>query len=435
MEVDKLLIVAHPDDEILWGGGNLLSQSGWFVLCSSHVNDPVRSLEFYSTMSYCNVTRYMMFNVEDTYTEDPLEADRLYDGSTFDKALQELSRKEWKVVLTHNEKGEYGHEHHKKVHRMVKKYFSSPSFFEINEKLSSSLLEHKRNSLLYYRKTQDICKKIFNKQGNLLRNAEKKFFFEEKIYVDLKREIPSFIHQIWFGNPLASNTIRYNLMNNVKDIATKHGFGYKVWTNEDLTPENFPLTFEFIQIAMKTGKELEQSRFAQVADLARYEILHRFGGIYLDSLFEIGPAFLSYIHKHNKYELIVANEDPCKLNCVGAEGKKYMSNGFFASVPGCIILKRLLNYDVLENIDFSNVRINQTTGPYFFRSAMKLRDSIHVINTEKIYPFMVNDSEYRKGQPNGCITAGDKLLHDCLHKKYKKSLTVYHSGFGGSWSW
>jgi len=186
---------------------------------------------------------------------------------------------------------------------------------------------------------------------------------------------------------------------------------------------------------MKTGKELEQSRFAQVADLSRYEILHRFGGIYLDSLFEIGPAFLSYIHKHNKYELIVANEDPCKLNCVGSEGKKYMSNGFFAAVPGCIILKRLLNYDVLENIDFGDVRINQTTGPYFFRSGMKARDSIHIINTEKIYPFMVNDSEYRKGQPNGCITAGDKLLHDCLHKKYKKSLTVYHSGFGGSWSW
>jgi hypothetical protein len=66
---------------------------------------------------------------------------------------------------------------------------------------------------------------------------------------------------------------------------------------------------------------------------------------------------------------------------------------------------------------------------------MKTGDKIHVIDTEKIYPFMVNDSEYRKGSPNQCITEGDKLLHDCLHKKYPKSLTVYHSGFGGSWSW
>ncbi|NDB84328.1 MAG: PIG-L family deacetylase, partial [Alphaproteobacteria bacterium] len=43
MEVDKLLIIAHPDDEVLWGGMNLILQSGWFVICSTHLNDPVRS--------------------------------------------------------------------------------------------------------------------------------------------------------------------------------------------------------------------------------------------------------------------------------------------------------------------------------------------------------------------------------------------------------
>jgi hypothetical protein len=123
------------------------------------------------------------------------------------------------------------------------------------------------------------------------------------------------------------------------------------------------------------------------------------------------------------------------MKCVGANKNKYMSNGFFACVPGCIVLKRLLNYDVLEKIDFYNVRINQTTGPYFFRSMMKAKDKIHVIDTEKIYPFMVNASNYRPAEPNGCIVGDDKVLHDCLHKKYTNSLTVYHSGFGGSWSW
>ena len=60
MDVDKLLIVAHPDDEVLWGGINLLLQPGWFVVCASHLSDPVRSLEFYRTMSFCNVTKYVM---------------------------------------------------------------------------------------------------------------------------------------------------------------------------------------------------------------------------------------------------------------------------------------------------------------------------------------------------------------------------------------
>ena len=48
---------------------------------------------------------------------------------------------------------------------------------------------------------------------------------------------------------------------------------------------------------------------------------------------------------------------------------------------------------------------------------------------------MVNDSEYRKGAPNQCVTADNKILHDCLKKKYPTSLAVYQSGFGGSWSW
>lgn len=48
---------------------------------------------------------------------------------------------------------------------------------------------------------------------------------------------------------------------------------------------------------------------------------------------------------------------------------------------------------------------------------------------------MVNDSEYRPGEINQCISEDDKLIHDCLKKKYPKSLAVYQSGFGGSWSW
>lgn len=111
-----------------------------------------------------------------------------------------------------------------------------------------------------------------------------------------------------------------------------------------------------------------------------------------------------------------------------------MSNGFFACVPGCMILKRLLSKDSLNSINFRSVYINRTTGPYYFRSGMKPGDKIHVIATEKIYPFMVNDSEYRPGEPNLCIE-DHKVIHDCLSKKYPGSLTVYQSGFGGSWSW
>lgn len=435
MDVDKLMIIAHPDDEVLWGGMNLLLEPGWFVVCSTNASHPTRSKEFYKTMSWCNVTRYIMYDVKDEYTEEEEEADALYDDTMFEHGLRELSKHKWKLVLTHNDKGEYGHEHHRKVHRLVNKYFPQAKHFKVGPKLSPAMIKHKRETLLYYAKTQTIAKKLYDNKGNTLKLTEREHFFNETLFVSPKREIPKLIHQIWFGKALDPKSVRYHLIKKVEAEAKKNGFQYKLWTNDDMKPEMFPLTWDSIQSAIEAGEQLGQSRFAQIADLARYEILHRFGGVYLDSLFEIGKEFCDEIMKHKHSELIVANEDPCGLNCKGKNQKKYMSNGFFAAVPGCIVLKRLLHPETLRYIDYENVRVNQETGPYFFRLGMKPGDKIHVIPTEKIYPFMVNDSEYRKAEPNQCITADEKVLHDCLKKVYKNSLAVYHSGFGGSWSW
>lgn len=434
MEVDKLLIVAHPDDEVLWGGLNLMLQSGWFVVCSTNINNPVRSREFFRTMSFAAVTKFIMFDVEDRYVEEDEEADALYDGSLFERSLQELAKKEWKLVLTHNSTGEYGHAHHRKVHRMVASIFPQAKFFSGGHTISTADLGEKKELLQFYKATQDICNKIYKNKGSSLRKLEREHYFHEKPYVKYHKSVTPIIHQIWFGTPLARTSVRYNLMHGVEKIAESQGFRYKLWTNDDLTLENFPLTWYYMRTAIQTGEDMEQSRFAQVADLARYEILHRFGGVYLDSLFEIGPEFCAYIKRHSSFDIIVANEDPCELKCKSEVGK-YISNGFFACIPGCIVLKRLLHTATLEEIDFDDVHINQTTGPYFFRRGIKPRDNVHVIPTSKIYPFMVNDSEYRKGSPNQCITGDQKLLHNCLTEKYPDSLAVYHSGFGGSWSW
>jgi hypothetical protein len=434
MDVDKLLIVAHPDDDVLWGGMNLLLEPGWFVVCASHLSDPVRSLEFYKSMSFSNVTRYIMYDVKEEYTDDEDESDEQFFGTPFEKGIKDLAKHTWKLVLTHNNEGEYGHEHHRTIFKLVKKYFPQAKSFGIAERLSASQIELKRNLLVFYAKTQTICKKLLDKRTKELKVVERQHFFNEPIYVTPKREIPKLFHQIWFGKPLDKSSVRYNLMQAVKSVAEENGFVYKLWTNDDMKQEMLPIVWDYINLSIEIGEEIGQSRFAQVADLARYEILQRFGGVYMDSLFEISDEFCKYIESKNKFEIIVANEDPCELNCKGGNGK-YISNGFFACVPGCIVLKRLLHPSTLQEIDFDSTYINQETGPYFFRKGIKPRDNVHVIDTEKIYPFMVNDSEYRAAQPNKCITADDKLIKKCLQTKYPKSLAVYHSGFGGSWSW
>jgi len=408
---DKLLIVAHPDDEVLWGGLNLLLQTGWYVICSTHRNNPIRSKEFNKTMSYTGVTKWKMFDVKDVENEED------YYHSEFEKELKKISKYKWKLVLTHNEKGEYGHLHHQTVHSLVKKYFKNVKVFTGDKKVD--LLDRKRQLMQYYKDTQNICKMIYEGYGNHLDKDNKEFYYYEKPFVKESKKIPLFIHQIWFGDVLDKKSIRSILLKKVKKVAKDNQFGYKLWTNDDLTEENFPITWEYIQIAKKYGKK----RYAQISDLCRYEILNRYGGVYLDSLFEISPKFCRYIKKYSSFSMIVANEDPCQLNC--KSGDKYLSNGFFASVSGCPSLQNLLHRESLKKINFKNDYINKETGPYFFRKGIVKKD-VHVIDTELIYPFMTHDSDYREGIENPCKEI------DCV-KKFK-SLAVYQSGYGFSWN-
>ena len=41
---DKVMFVAHPDDDLLWGGRHLI-EDDYLVVCMTRGNDPVRSAE------------------------------------------------------------------------------------------------------------------------------------------------------------------------------------------------------------------------------------------------------------------------------------------------------------------------------------------------------------------------------------------------------
>jgi len=186
MQPDKLMIVAHPDDEVLWGGLNLLSQPGWFVVCSTHANHPVRSQEFYKTMKMIgNDIRFKMFDVPDIFTYSDVMANQLYDGTPFDDYLKELATQTWTIVVSHNEVGEYGHAHHRKVHRMVKRYFQTPVFFTTGPSLPQSVLVKKRELLKHY--TSQICPMAFYTWNDMSRPfPEREYFYREVVFLPPK---------------------------------------------------------------------------------------------------------------------------------------------------------------------------------------------------------------------------------------------------------
>lgn len=262
-----------------------------------------------------------------------------------------------------------------------------------------------------------------------------------------KNDIEKKVHQIWFGGPVPA--WRKQIFEKNREICKKEGYKYNLWIESDRIEDNFPITFEYQQMCINIGKNIGKNRFAQVADLARLEIIYTYGGIYLDSLFEISSEFLStVINLPSKITFIGSNEDPCGFNCKGYKGKHYLTNSFFGATKKHQVLGKLLTNEKLDKIDYESEYINRTTGPYYLASSITEEDKphIHLFDTEDIYPFNVNSSEYRDVHPNPCISKtnveGNKIKVkenqyldiNCIEKQ-RKPLLIYQSGLGGTWSW
>lgn len=187
--------------------------------------------------------------------------------------------------------------------------------------------------------------------------------------------IPKVIHQIWIGKRVPPLIDKY-----MSSFRNMEGYSHKLWGNDDLHEGNFPKTWKYILPLLNEPKVI----YAMIADLMRLEILYNHGGVYVDTTME-AVKNLDVILENTDATFIMSNEDPCGLNCE-YYGKKYIANSFIASVPGYIVLERLVSEIYLSRIDFSEPA-NHATGPYYVRSGIIEDSEVELIPTDLIYPF------------------------------------------------
>ena len=117
-ETRSLMIVAHPDDETIWGGDHLL-HGNYTVLCITNGNNKKRKKEFMQAMKKTH-SQGIILNYPDK-TNGQRD-----NWNSCKKAIQKDIQKEidsnnWDMIVTHNPNGEYGHIHHKMVSKFVTK--------------------------------------------------------------------------------------------------------------------------------------------------------------------------------------------------------------------------------------------------------------------------------------------------------------------------
>ena len=132
----NVVVTAHPDDETLWCGGLILKYPGdWTVMCLTIPNrDPIRAWKFAEACHRLGAVG-RLFPAAEPPPDEPIFPQ--VDVSRYD------------CLITHGEKGEYGHFHHLCVHAwsekmdMPKIHFMGDTEVEIDEK-------KKRHALMAY---------------------------------------------------------------------------------------------------------------------------------------------------------------------------------------------------------------------------------------------------------------------------------------------
>ncbi|MDB6082064.1 MAG: symbB [Chlamydiia bacterium] len=211
--------------------------------------------------------------------------------------------------------------------------------------------------------------------------------------------IPKLIHVVWLGKPLPRSC-----KSMIRSWQKFHPeWTIKIWTDYEV--ENFKLT--------NKSAFNKATNYGEKSDIWRYEILYRFGGLYVDTDFECISAF---DHLHQSCEFYTG---------IGYGKAPELYNGLIGSIPGHPILKLCI-----ENIknglgDHNTQRIIKETGPQYFTQcfialADKFQGQVVPLPVTYLYPF-----------PN---TARDSLAdHKEIKKRWLKQESLAIHYWSRSW--
>ena len=114
--ITKLMVVAHPDDDFIWGGSHLMDDD-YLVVCITCGVKKTRVLEFKEAMKKTN-EKYIMLGYPDKTKGKRDDWSSVYTSISSD-LKKIIDYKDWNLIVTHNPDGEYGHIHHKMTSEIV----------------------------------------------------------------------------------------------------------------------------------------------------------------------------------------------------------------------------------------------------------------------------------------------------------------------------
>ena len=163
--------------------------------------------------------------------------------------------------------------------------------------------------------------------------------------------IPKTLHFIWLGKLKIPQVIIDSWIRHHKD------FKIVIWDNETIK-----------NLKMINQKYFDKSlKYNQKSDIARYEILYQFGGVYVDC----------DIHCVNNIEKLLDRNF-----LITFEKKNLLSNSFIGASPGNQLIKSLID-KISKGVD-ADIAVWKTTGPQMVSNLFCEKISIHYTKSSPV---------------------------------------------------
>ncbi|MFB7476898.1 glycosyltransferase [Kitasatospora sp. NPDC056184] len=180
--------------------------------------------------------------------------------------------------------------------------------------------------------------------------------------------IPRIFHQVWLGGPMPERFRAYS-----RGWQERHpDWEYRLWTEEELDPSRSGF--------LTHGDAfLELESWSEKSDVARFEILLRCGGIYIDTDFECLRPLDGLLADQ---EAFAASEDGV-----------HISTGIMGAVPGHPFMAACVQELPLRMKEFADANAALKTGPglatavFERQSEQAGRPPVTVFSSDLFYPY------------------------------------------------
>lgn len=179
-------------------------------------------------------------------------------------------------------------------------------------------------------------------------------------------KIPKIFHRIWLGpNKLPSKSVKYGR------TWEKHhpDWEMKLWTDD-----NMPnlINEKYLPIC---------TTYSEMSDLIRYELLYRFGGVYIDTDFS----------DYKNIEPLIQDKDIF----VSSESRRILCGGIIGSSKKHPLIKRVIDKIPEQLINTTNSTSDLRIGPTFLTNTIDY-DEINVLPTPYFYPYLPGQNHLKR---------------------------------------